>query len=945
MVVQALCPIVVGRGAELAALHARLVAALDGQGCSVALVGEAGIGKSRLAREVAREAEARAATVVLGRATPSGAHVAYRPLTEAMAQALRGKPVLDDPGLATWLPALAGIVPHPGSPAAANELSPAVRGEAVLQFVTRLADPHGLVVVLEDLHWADPDTLLVLEYLVDNLAGQRVLCVMTVRDEEPSPALDLVRRRRGGPGVAHLELGRLDAKEVAAMVRACAPDVSGSVVERVSARADGVPLLVEELLASPGVPASFTDTVRARLDTLPRPFRRVVDAAAVLGRQFDWRLLPPMTGLPPAIVSEALGAGVERLLLRVENGSFRFRHSLTRDAVLAELLPPDHVALAAAGLAALEGRRPSLKGQLRELAADLAERSGNRRRAAMLLTGAGRDALRSGALATAARTLERAAELAVPGRARATTVIALVEALALAGRVDEAAAAAQRALGQPAGARLSRKDRTELNLLLSHAAIEAGRWHMATERLEAVLGDERELAEASLTAQVAVLQAEVALGTDDIELARRKARDALALATDASELRCHALEVLGRIERLSDRALARDCFEQALNSAEVAGLAIWRARALHELGTIDMFDHLGSERLDQACHAAEGLGALATAASIHLQLAAVYVSRWLPDAAAKHACSARELAEALKLGAVRNKALLFLAEASALRGDPDDVEHHLGLACQPEVAGSQFEGFCWGARAEAMLARGQIPRALEYLDRATTLLARVPHAEPAAFRALWPLLLASVDDSRAISALEQARQGGVDAFNLNAGLLGYAEAILAGRAGDPERADAIAGEVDRRFLNAATWRVLARTLAADPAATDGWGKPRVWLEEGASAFATLKLPGLASWCRSRLTGSRTDGSMGAGITAREANVLALVADGLANKEIAQRLGVSARTVEKHIEALLRKTGTRSRTQLVIWASKAEVSPPTAPAMGEPRLHTSVRRRW
>jgi DNA-binding CsgD family transcriptional regulator/tetratricopeptide (TPR) repeat protein len=828
--------------------------------------------------------------------------------------------------MAVWLPALGGIVPHAGAVGPAGEQSSAVRGEAVLQLLARLADPAGLVVVLEDLHWADPDTLAVVEYLGDNLAGQRVLCLMTVRSEEPSAALDLVRRQRFRPGSVPLELGRLSVEDVAAMVTACAPGSSGSVLERVRDGAEGVPLLVEELLASPGVPMSFVESVRQRLAQLPAHLRRVLDAAAVLGRHFDWRLLSPMTGLPPAVVSEALRAGVERVLLRVEDGSFRFRHALTRDAVLAELLPPDQSLLAASGLAAVEAAHPDLRDGWRELAADLAERSGDRERAANLFIGMGRDALGAGALATAAQILERAAGLAERGEDRARAVISLVEALALAGRVNEAATAARQALDPPAGAGLNRRDRAELNLLLAQAAVAAGRWEMAAKQLRAALGQVPETSEPDLRARIAVLEAEIALATGDIEVARGRAQEALGEARDASEVRCHALEVLGRVKRLSDLSAARRFFEEALSQAEAGGVVVWRARALHELGTIDMFDHLGTERLDQARVATEQLGAFSIAASIDLQLAAVSISRWMPDAAGAHARSAREFAERFALGEVRNKALLFLAEASALRADADGVEHNLGLAHQPEVAGTPWEGYSWGARGEAALTAGDIPKAIEHFGHATSILAGFSHAEPAAFRALWPLLLASVDDSRKSAALAEARRSGVCAFNLNRGLIGYADAVLIGRAGEPERANTIAEEADRRFVNATTWRVLARVLAAPAAEAGGWGQARAWLDDGIETFDQLGLAGLVAWCRTGLGNGRADRSSRAGITAREADVLALVADGMTNKEIAQRLGVSPRTVEKHVEALLRKTGVRSRTQLAIWASEPSGQP-------------------
>ena len=124
--------------------------------------------------------------------------------------------------------------------------------------------------VLEDLHWADPDTLAVLEYLGDNLSAEPVLCLATTRDEPPSAATDLVGRLRQRRSAAHLPLRRLDDEDVAAMVRACLPGASGGVIARVRDVADGVPFLVEESLTSPGVPKSFADTIWARLAGLDR---------------------------------------------------------------------------------------------------------------------------------------------------------------------------------------------------------------------------------------------------------------------------------------------------------------------------------------------------------------------------------------------------------------------------------------------------------------------------------------------------------------------------------------------------------------------------------------------------------------------------------------------------------------------------------------------------
>jgi len=151
------CPVLVGRDAELATLAAALEAALGGRGGLVLLTGEPGLGKSRLVREAAAMAEARQTPVVVGRAVPAASSMPYRPLSEALLQALRNRPLPRDADLVPWLPALAAIVPTIGGEAR-GELSSSFRGEAVVRLLGHLARPAGLVLALEDLHWADPDS-------------------------------------------------------------------------------------------------------------------------------------------------------------------------------------------------------------------------------------------------------------------------------------------------------------------------------------------------------------------------------------------------------------------------------------------------------------------------------------------------------------------------------------------------------------------------------------------------------------------------------------------------------------------------------------------------------------------------------------------------------------------------------------------------------------------
>ena len=111
-----LCPVLIGRDAESGRLRSALGAAQDGMGRMVFLTGEAGIGKSRLASELADEARARGATVLAGRAVPTSASIPYRPLTEALLHALRERTFPDDPALTPWLPALQAMIPTIAGP-------------------------------------------------------------------------------------------------------------------------------------------------------------------------------------------------------------------------------------------------------------------------------------------------------------------------------------------------------------------------------------------------------------------------------------------------------------------------------------------------------------------------------------------------------------------------------------------------------------------------------------------------------------------------------------------------------------------------------------------------------------------------------------------------------------------------------------------------------------
>lgn len=913
-----LCPVVVGRDRELDVLRGALTDARAGRGAAVCLLGEAGIGKSRLARELVALARGRDVVVAVGRAVPAGVGVPYRPWTEALSGLLRERAMPDDPRLRPWLAAVTAIVPPLGGNGAVEpgEVSAAVRGEALLRLLGHLASPAGLVVLLEDLHWADPDSLAVLEYVADNLAAVPVLVVATARDEPVTPALELADRLAARRSAVRLTLARLTADETAVMVQAClGADCTPGTAAAVARVAEGVPFLVEEVLASPGVPAGFAASVAARLAGLDPAEQRVVEAAAVLGRRFDWQLLGGTAQVSSSAVAAALERATAALLVTVDDGRFQFRHALTRDAVLARMLPPRRVELARRALAVLDGEGDEASEALRELAADLAEQAGDLGRATGLLLASGRAALARGAVDTALATLRRVVTTPTADGVRAQAARLLIEAAAAAGRVDEAVETASALLTALAASGAPPAQRAAVHVQVADAAVTATRWPLAADHLaEAarLLGSDPDPA---VSAERAVLAAQVALEQEDLDRARALAQDVLADPATSPPVACQAWAVVGRTRRLDDLAGARVAFARALEVAEAAGLGVWEVRALHELATIDLLDRVDTALLLRTRARAEELGLLTRVAVADLQLSAAAASVCDLDEQTRRARCALDTATVLGLPQIQATALCELAEVHAIRDEPEELTAAVARALAIAPHDRELRGFCAGSRAMHALLYGDRAEAVELFVREADILRR-GHTNPAAHRGILPLLLAVEADPRSGAAIAENRRAGLDRFFIHPGLLGLAEAVLAGRGGDRRRAEDLARKADGDLAAYPGWLHIAWLLTAPAAQADGWGTPRDWLRTAQDGFTRLGLPGPAQRCAQLMDAPGAEGWARFGLTAREAEVLAVVAEGLTNKEIAARLRLSPRTVEKHLEALLRKTATRSRTQLL-----------------------------
>lgn len=352
-------PGLVGRAAELAALDGHLDAARRDGGRMLALVGEPGIGKTTLAAAAAERAAAAGVPVVWGRCPDVG----QAPPFWLWSQVVRG--LLALPHAGTARADLTGFVDGPSAPD--GGLDPAARFrayEAVSDLVRAAAAPAGLLLVLDDLHAADPDSLLLTRYLTTTVHTGRTLVVAALRPYEHDPALvatlnDLAR----GAGSGQLRLGGLDPAGVADLVAdrtgAPAPD---DVVRRLAARTGGNPFFLTELLAAPGgpLPPSVRDAVRLRLGGPDGPdpaTRECLDVLSIAGRELGLHLLGAVTGTDAARL--LAGPAAARLVTDAGPGTVRFRHPLFAEVTYAELAAPRRAALHA-GLAAAAAREGGL---------------------------------------------------------------------------------------------------------------------------------------------------------------------------------------------------------------------------------------------------------------------------------------------------------------------------------------------------------------------------------------------------------------------------------------------------------------------------------------------------------------------------------------------------------------------------------------------------------
>ena len=383
-------PIVVGRERETAVLVGGLDAALDGRSSHLLIAGEAGVGKSRLVGEAMNAATGRGMQVLRGASVNIGAAgVPYGPIVELLRE-LPPEDIAEIVGpsgsdLARLLPSLVSRPDLP-EPNAQSQWLQARLLEAILGLVQRLAARAPTLLVIEDLHWADPGTRETLTYLVRNLRTDPVALLLTYRSDElhrRHPLLPWLAEIERTGRVERIDVARLRPSQTKQLLAAIlGVDPPRELVERVVERSDGNPFFIEELLMAEratteggGMPPTLRGILLARISALPEAAQSVVGVAAVAGRRVDHDLLAAVAGQDETTTIGALREAVGQQVLVAETSGtadgYAFRHALMQEAAYDDLLPGErrrlHRAFAEAVAAQVAGTGADAAGYWAEL--------------------------------------------------------------------------------------------------------------------------------------------------------------------------------------------------------------------------------------------------------------------------------------------------------------------------------------------------------------------------------------------------------------------------------------------------------------------------------------------------------------------------------------------------------------------------------------------------
>ncbi|MEH0938021.1 ATP-binding protein [Micromonospora psammae] len=954
MTARAVSTVLVGRRRELVALRDALARARTGEPTTVLVGGEAGVGKTRLLEEFGRSATDAGARLLVGQCLELGeVGLPFAPFAAALRAVLRrdGAEVFAgyEAEFARLLPELARG-PLGGTAPAVAPGSDAPRGylfDLVAELFHRLAAVQPLMLVIEDLHWADRSTRDLIGLLVRGARTARLLLVCTYRTDElhrGHPLRPFLAELDRARGVERIELGRLDRDGTGAILAdLLGTEPAARAVDDIHERTQGNPFFVEELAAAgdpigcAALPETLRDLLLARVERLPEAAQRVLRIAAAGGTRIAHQLLAEVAGLPELELEDALRAAVAaQLAVADPDGDYEFRHALVREAVHDELLPGEHARLHARFAAAVEaqphlvaaGRAPAEIAhhwyaahdhpralvtartaacaaadryayaeqsrllervlELWELVPDAADRLGMDHLAVLEETLA--------AATTAgdyhrALTLTRAALAEVDGDAEPLRAARLLERrgrmLAMLGKSDGAAElreAYRLVSGVPDGPE-------RLRLLVDVAAYLV---RIDPEQAASVIGEAMTAAEA-LGEDITLLPTRIAMlcrtsRAPDLGLAEMRRAEALARAADNApalvSALVHSSDVLFELGRYAEAAEAA-----AAGVVEARRVGISRSSGAYLLSNqAEALIALGRwDEADAACAEAARIDPPGVSGLHWLQLrAGLRLARGHPAADELVGPALAFLARPYLWPNHRLPLLELRIEAALAAGDRSEAVR-AGWSALADDRLSQLPREGWpvlGAVARVAALTGDADLAATVAARAADLPARHP-AERAYAAQVTATLAADGQAVAAWRAAVAAWRAAEQPYPLGRSLLALAEA--AAGAGERDEVGAAVREAS----------VIAGQLGATPLA-----------EQAATLARRVGLRGA------------TRGRPGADLlTLREQEVLRLVAEGHSNSRIAAELFISPKTASVHVSRIIAKLDVSNRVEAAALAHR------------------------
>jgi DNA-binding CsgD family transcriptional regulator len=921
-------PFFVGRQRELTRLKDALLRASAGKGGAVLVSGEAGIGKTSLAEELAKAAAWMGVPAVWGPAIEAAGAPPFWPWT----QALRG---LGDAGRQAEVPDFVE------SDSARFRFF-----EAVGVNLRLAAEPNGLLVVLDDLHWADAGSLRLLQVITSDLPGSRVLLVGTYRPpsgNDGGPLAEYLPALLRERAVSRLTLEGLDAADTESLLmQLVGSDRDANLVRRVREHSDGNPLYLVEVAESMQADAlrgrltlSLVDITRKRFAGASVATLDLLRIAAVVGREFDVELLAAITGLEVAKLLDSLGEAISLgLVQQLDSVTYRFAHGLLRE-VLYEDLPATeranrHLRVAAAIETLGDGRREALiYGWAHHLRNALP--LGDQRQALDVTIRAGKAAERQLAYEQAAEEYAQAATLAaaaqdVVGHGRIQ--LSRARCLFRAGAVTASWQACQQAA---ADARAS----GDTHLLAEAALVVRGiedraisipLFKLCEEALRTLAGadpvlEARLLGQMSSTGhQIGVGLATPGLADRAMEAARRTGDlEARFLALQAKEMELAGPVGLAARLELGDEALR--LAEETRDPAVTVWVRSWRLGAFWQLGRrADLDRELEALRI-AAEEAREPLG-LWRLAMAQASVAAMD-GRYLQ--ALDGVSQALEIGRRGGHGDAGFMAMIVRAHIGVRTGG-SEVEEAIRVSAASAAASDRL----WAANVLADI--GRVDEAREYWRMSGVQVSSLPRD------GIWLISLhamarvaAGVGDREAAPAIFETLLPFTDQHALVMPVGGYdgPVALNAGRlASLLERWDEAESLLRRAIAAAAAigsppYEAIARWELSRHLRRRGRPKDRAaataLLEQSVATARRLGMRLLDGWATADLHELDHPSGRATPLSARELEVAGLVAEGLTNRGIAQRLHLSERTAENHIKNILDKLGLGSRAQIAAWS--------------------------